>query len=78
MNTEEIRKEIKSQKILLGISLFATAYLIYFGMNNSKWIYYCAVAGAYLLTKSLNYAMEWYRKKKICETKSNENKTYKM
>lgn len=64
MNTEEIRKEIKSQKILLGISLFATAYLIYFGMNNSKWIYYCAVAGAYLLTKSVNYGVKWYSNEK--------------
>lgn len=64
MNTEEIRKEIKSQKILLGISLFTTAYLIYFGMNNPKWIYYCAVAGAYLLTKSVNYGVKWYSNEK--------------
>lgn len=64
MNTEEIKKEIRNQKILLGISLFATAYLIYFGMNNSKWIYYCAVAGAYLLTKSVNYGVKWYSNEK--------------
>lgn len=67
MNAEEKRKilvKIRSQKILLGISLFATAYLIYFGMNNSKWIYYCAVAGAYLLTKSVNYGVKWYSNEK--------------
>lgn len=70
MNAEEKRKilvKIRSQKILLGISLFATAYLIYFGMNNPKWIYYCAIAGAYLFTKGVNYGMNLYKNTKLLQ-----------
>ena len=57
MNVEEqrqIKVKIKSQKVLLTISILAIIYLLYFGVENPKWKYYCAVAGAYLFTKSVN------------------------
>ena len=68
MNVEEqrqIKVKIKSQKVLLTISILAIIYLIYFGVENPKWKYYCAVAGAYLFTKSVNYAVKLYENIKL-------------
>lgn len=81
MNSEEKRKikvEIRSQKILLFISFLAVVYIIYFGMENPKWKYYCAVAGAYLFTKGINYGMKWRKNKKILklDNQSLNNETF--
>ncbi len=70
MNVEEqrqIKVKIKSQKVLLTISILAIIYLLYFGVENPKWKYYCAVAGAgaYLFTKSVNYAVKLYENIKL-------------
>ncbi|MDR7694121.1 hypothetical protein PG593_03660 [Riemerella anatipestifer] len=64
MSEEEIRElsiEIRSQKILLGITAFAVVYLIYYGVTNPKWIYYSSISGAYLLTKVMSRVIKLYR-----------------
>lgn len=62
---KQIKLKIKSQKILLSMSFLTLIYIIYFGIENPKWQYYCAVAGAYLFTKGGIYAVKLYRNIKL-------------
>jgi hypothetical protein len=65
INKQNLSKDIQRQKIMFGISLFAVIYLIYFGAQNEEWSYYCAIASAYIFTKTMKFLIKIYKNHKL-------------